>query len=290
MIASAASFAAAPSRVVSDELVSNLRCDQLNPTTIYKSIRPNAFDIFRRVTTGNFAANRIAHCWSIARWQRIGLLLGRQDLNSKFDPVMVADMIRGTQFRLTKKLKLAEYPLGSYQTFSWPLKNTAVRWQTTPFDEELAKETKLSTKRNYRSEIEAGQYNLFYRFGNLSYVFDSQSVRERAATLNRIAELVKMNKLPLVNMRFAMNDHHVVVVRSVKRVTKNRWEFQTFDSNEPLREKPLIATLKDGIFEITFEYNPGRSNPNVYIVGEEERPMLDKALVMHYRSLCAAAR
>lgn len=281
--------ASTQARVVGDELVQNLRCDQVSADSIYKAIRPSAFSIARRITTENFKANSIAHCWALARWQRIALLLGRQNSSVNYDPAAIADLIRGGRPHLNVQNFAIQTPLQNYRVFRWPATQGTVDKQLSQLEKDIRR-AKSSTPRNYYEELESAQGSLFYRFSNVYFLLDSQSVRERAETINKIARLAQQNRLPMVNLRYAKDDQHVVLVKSFKRVAKDKWEFITFDANAPRIEKKMLITHSDGHFKINFRYGDRTNNPDIYLVGEDERPYLDSALTHYYQNLCRAKR
>lgn len=286
-------FAVATPRVIDDELVKGLRCDELSVDAIYRSIDPWAFSSDRRVPIRNFGKNMIAQCWALARFQRLGLLLGRKDDSAKYTPATVAEIARGTRYVPRKGTRgTTETPLARVDAFAWP--GAGANADSWSFMEDAI--SRLDTdlgRRKIEDEIADAQLKLFYRKRNLQYLTRSLTPREQQTIFERAFGLIRGNRLPLLNVRFSTFSQHVVVAKSVRKEKANHWVIENIDANAYWDSSELHIELVKGRFKMTFVYPnyrdqvPDEVANAVFIVEEQERSMIDAALLRHYTKACA---
>jgi hypothetical protein len=297
-VASSSAFAvsqSAQNKSISDELVTHLSCVNLTPASIYQAIRPTAFDPNRRIEADNYYLNDLGQCWSLARFQRLNLLLGRETLQHQ---TKVVDRIaRGFDYvpLFGGPLEIRK-PLTNLWVFGMPKDKSRYYNAADWVDSVVAKRTNFRPdSSSFFEAIEQSQLRLFFRPKNLSLIGETLSYQAQRSELNQIFQLANRKMLPLMVMRFRRFAQHVVAVKAAYRTSPTSWSLSLVDSNGTGVAHDLEISLRSGKFELCKRNN---SNPStrcelddeavqsVRLVEENERPMIDDALVRYYRSQC----
>lgn len=289
---------AASARLISDELVTNLSCADLSPAAIYKSIDPWALDRNdRMVDTYNFNANALGHCWAIARFQRLAILLGRMSI--AHDSREIDRLARGADYVsiLSTPLYLRQ-PINRLKVFGMPADKERY---STRFDDSLHRGTNQKPdSQSFFKALEDAQKRLFYSTSNFSLIGPLASQASQRAEFANIVSLTKKKMLPLINLRFTRLAQHVVVVMSAKLLRPGFWRLTTVDANGGAYERRELNVIADkGLIKMCYghlssesetDYCPSMTHEVVkstVLVGEDERPMIEQALVIHYRAQCS---
>jgi hypothetical protein len=75
------------SYLLSDSLVKDLSCAQLNPATVFRSLQPDAFSSEHHMQISNWPSNGIANCWALALAQRQMFYLNRFNSHSSSNDI-----------------------------------------------------------------------------------------------------------------------------------------------------------------------------------------------------------
>ncbi|WP_063242675.1 hypothetical protein [Bdellovibrio bacteriovorus] len=297
------------SRVINDSLVENLRCSTLSVDNIYKAIRADAFSEERNMPVTNWPFKSglatIAGCWALSSTQRMVSYLARYNTvgaqaMSVRVPVIL-DMVRGNKLvENTRDNSNAPYDTrpASYSTFA--VEGNTLKATNTynglwaemrdGYDQWISG---ARVRRNFTDEIEANQANRFFRFGNLGMTFKSgeRSVKANWATMAQLLKNLNGKRLTLMNLRVERTIQHVVMVKSYKKTKSNVYEFTVYDSNQPSRDVILYFDGTSGQFYSPsivggFVYQNASRPVGAFIVSEEERAPLEKAMLAHYKGQC----
>ncbi len=274
--------AKASGKLISDELVQNLRCEALSPDEIYKSIKSDAFTEKRTYPIRNFASSRMSgHCWAIARFDRVALFLGR--LQSKLKPSSSAELaevarVRGTTRIPYTPVKLTNWSRTQLEVFQWPVVTHADDWKQRAVDARSVPQI--------REALEEAQGHLFYRSKNLPFVLKADySVAEKRRQLALAIKLANAKKLPLINIRYGRLDQHIVVVTWIQRLAAGDFYVYTIDSNSTTARLRVKTT--ETTFSIVDEGQRAQTPVEMFsVVEEEDRPQIESALMSYYRRLC----
>jgi hypothetical protein len=304
-----------PVKIISDELVANLSCNNVNSEAIYKAIRPDAFGLNRRILIRNYSTRIFnGQCWAIARAQRLNLLLGRQDGTAPYNQENIESLISGTQVppskaglepvEVAKASKPANDPY--FMRYLPGLSPLAVLvGYSRRMGEEFAAQTVEAIRTllprsefdtfswpkdgrrsigKFTTAIDVAQARLFLRLKNLPFLFKEQTEQNFIANLNQIATLARAKKLPLINMRYKRSEQHVVVVTDFIVTEKDHYWLQVIDSELP-EDQSRALEIKRVNGQLKAFWN--NENPDVFLVEEGERLKLNRALVRHYNRLCS---
>ncbi|KHD88200.1 MAG: hypothetical protein OM95_10580 [Bdellovibrio sp. ArHS] len=298
-------------RVIDDSLVENLRCTNLTVDNIYKAIRADAFTADRNMPVTNWSFRSglvpIAGCWALSSTQRMFSYLARyntvgtQPMSARVP--MVLDMVRGQSLvaaepRETLNAPRYEARKANFAVFAVErntLSDTNVYnglWAELGFgyDQYFHGER---VRRNFRDDIETNQANRFFRFGNIGMTFKSaeRSVKANWETMAQLLKNLNGKRLTLINLRVERTIQHVVMLKSYKKNKNNLYEFTAYDSNQPYKDVTLYFDGTSGQFyspEIVrgFVYQNASRPVGAFIVSEDERTPLEKALLTHYKGRC----
>ena len=275
----------AQAKVVSDELVKNLNCSNLTADSVYSAIDRTSFLPARRVMISNaqmdYHVDSYGDCWSIAHWQRLNLLLGRRAKELTYSPLLISNLIRG-QFQLPGLLGVVGVGLTTYNVFEMPQDRQLMTVEGT-LQDDLKK-----IGRDYWQDLHTYQKGRFYRTTNLYYVLTPRSQETSVQTLVQVAKLANSNRLPLVIMRFAAADQHVVLVTRALRLGVDNYRFNVIDeANADDDRNSIRVTRTNGNWDVKYVTWSSEEKVDIFLANEEERPMIDQALVDYYSARCS---
>ncbi|NUN06367.1 MAG: hypothetical protein HUU57_11455 [Bdellovibrio sp.] len=290
-----------------DSLVEGLSCDQLSPAKVYQSIRKDAWDPAYHLPVRNWAYSAglydLAACWSLARTQRLFFYLARwNEQPEKTSSQQVAewmDQIRGSSpYANLDASGVKEFPLRQYFLLfrgeNAPYFTSSL-WThlTTGLTQNLANGEVL--RRNFKSEIEVYQNRRFHDFiRNLKYIVGdgSRSPEKNRNTRNALLRNLEENKLTLLLLRPKRLSQHVVVAKSFQPLSNGDIEISVYDSNSPgFNQKIMFRDSENEFYAPDIirglpEVDQPDAPLGIYIVDEDERALIETALVRHYKNKC----
>lgn len=294
-------------RLPSDSLTEGLRCENLSAHQIYQSVRPDAWTPAYHLPQRNWSYSAglydLAACWSLARAQRLFYYLARWGESapptSPQKLEALSDVLRGSSpYATYDDFQPREFPLKEYFVFSQSeggpfLGSDLMGSLENGFQQRLANDKNL--KRTFKSEIEFFQNRRFHDFiRNAKFIVGdgARPPQENRNTRNALLRNLEENKLTLLLLRPKRTSQHVVLAKSFSPKSNGDIEINVYDSNVPHKNQILLFASGENQFygaEIV-QGLPGVSNPlaplGVYIVDEEERSMIEAALVKYYQSKC----
>ncbi len=287
-------------QVINDDLVENLSCQNLSSQTIYQSIKADAFSADKHTQKENWPTGVIANCWSLARTQRLHFYLSRTSLLDETTATKksedILNMIRGSIPDQVNQ------PMTGTKEIENKLKKLSVYELTDiKYIENLQAKSKMSTgsikDRHFTKEIETYQVRRFNNPANLSkYVLSaSPSPAENEKLFNQIAQNLDQKKLTLINMRAFKTSQHVIVAKSYKKDELGNYQIDVYDSNYPTAIQKLVYVVSQKMFispntmgSFFRERNMAADSPlAIFIVDEEDRDLIEKALLSYYQKVCA---
>ena len=236
----------------------------------------DAFGFDRRFPMSNFTSGGLGHCWALAKFERLALLLGRTDQTVPANLAQVEKYARGFDYSFSTWYgfpRISKVMNTQYSVFKWPSRGSDA-------------EAELLDSR-VKSALQLSQTALFYRGSNLRYVLNLQTEVGRRAMMTKVIQLAKQHALPMLNLRFGFAGDHVVLVSEATQVSATDWNLKTIDSNSITGTDDLYVRVKDGRVRFTYSTWESTDAVNVFLIGEEERPAIDAALMSHYTQLCA---
>ncbi|WP_295905857.1 hypothetical protein [uncultured Bdellovibrio sp.] len=299
--------ASAKALEVSDSLVKNLSCQSLSVENIYKSIRDDAFHEKRNIPMSNWefrmGAAPLAVCWGLSSTQRVISYLARYNTPLKDSPTSMTslfDILRGATIHQVVNQDekhfstyLADQPIQKLSVFaveSDSLAESEKRGQGSLWNllEEgyTQKIGDFKHKRSFKNEIEANQGNHFFQAANLAMVVKSaeRSREENEATIELLKSNLDQRKLTLVNLRLNRTTQHIVMAKSYK-VFKGTIVIEVYDSNSPEKDQYLYFDTVQKRFYAPEIFYQGEYL-GAYVVSEEERGLIEDALMKYYQNLC----
>ncbi len=287
-------------KVINDDLVENLSCQNLSTQAIYQNIKADAFSAEKHTQKRNWPTGVIANCWSLAHAQRLHFYLSRTTLLDETTATKksedILNMIRGSIPDQVNQ------PMTGTKEIENKLKKLSVYELTnSKYIENLQADSKMSTgsimDRNFVNDIETYQVRRFNNPSNLSkYVLSaSPTPAENEKLFSLIAQNLDQKKLTLVNMRAFKTSQHVVVAKSYKKDDRGNYEIDVYDSNYPKDIQKLVYVTSQKIFVspntmgVSFIQRdmPADSPLAIFIVDEEDRELIEKALLSYYQKVCA---
>ncbi len=270
---------------ISDDLVSNLSCDNVSEKSILDSIDPQiAFSINRHIPVKNWNFSvglyEIGACWSLSRSQRILFYLGRSD----FEP---------TERSLKQSLNMLRkhVPQGVYNFWH------VIPWTPEWFDTLVRGFSETYQNKNYvrsfKNDIQVYQNKRFHDLDNTSYLQGDRerSKAENIKTQNKLAPNTAAKMLSLIILRPARNTQHVVVVKYAITRPTGEIDYFVYDSNRPAKDIVVTYSPATQHFyapEVVQYFNiPRPQDPvGVFLVDENDRTEILKKLKEHYTLLC----
>ncbi len=287
-------------QVLNDDLIENLSCQNLSLQSIYQSIKADAFSANKHTQKENWSTGVIANCWSLSRMQRLHFYLSRTTLLDETTATRksedILNMIRGsTPDQINQPM------IGTKEIENKLKKLTVYELTESKAMEKLEAKSKMSTgsikDRNFVDDIETYQVRRFNNPANLSkYVLSAApSPAENEKLFRQIAQNLDQKKLTLINMRAFKTTQHVVVAKSYKKDELGNYQIDVYDSNYPLAIQKLIYVAAQKMFisphtmgSYFRKRNMAPDSPlAIFIVDEEDREMIEKALLSYYQKVCA---
>lgn len=302
------------SKVINDSLVNNLSCQKLSVESIYSAIRDDAFDESRNMPIKNWGFQSglasLAGCWALSSTQRMVAYLGRYYVQVKTPDAQVPeilDMVRG------RRLVEADFT-GREDVYNRPYDETRLKdYVVFPMEHgSLAESARVNSglwsllqtgyaqkfryrtvTRKFRDEVEANQSRHFFRVRNLGMGLGSgvRSEKKNARTINEITNNLDRKRLTLINLRAGQLTQHIVMAKSYSHLNSNIIAIKVYDSNQPSRDQLVYYDIKRKHFyapDIVGLIDRARASYAVgtFVVDEEEREPLEKALLAHYQQRC----
>ncbi|WP_041583572.1 hypothetical protein AB1A81_11150 [Bdellovibrio bacteriovorus] len=304
---------------VTDSLVQDLTCNKLSIEGIYYRIKDDAFHESRNMPITNWpfrsGVATIAGCWALSSTQRMISYMARynEPTSLRMDQISpgLLNQIRGGTLELvndnrnndnyalrSSSERIITRSLKANSVFPVPSNSLAEdKWHTNSLwmrllEGHVENVDGRNVHRHFRAEIEENQARHFFRASNIGMGAGSgdrsaSKNQETVATMRRNAET---KRLTLVNLRAGRTAQHIVMVKSYK-ATKDMITFTVYDSNQPSKDQLLYYSVKNSAFyapDIVSRFvleNTSRSL-GVYVVDEDEREMLEDAMLAYYRVKC----
>lgn len=290
-------------KTMSDNLVQDLSCENLSVDSIYERIREDAFSEESHIPLENWSTGVLGNCWSLSRSQRLLYMLGRTQAGVAEDEkalIRVLDMIRGGRPIPGALTEAGEGPakdlrLKEYAVFFWG-EGSSFRgssfWQTL-MNGVVDTGFNGAKQRSFVSEIEEFQRKRFYKASNVKMGLGAWArtpdINEQ--TFAQLKKNLDRKRLTLMVLRADQTVQHVIVVKKYEVLSEAEIRLVVYDSNFPRRENTFIYRADQRQFYAENILGPfyGQSlnRPvGAFIVDEEERTLIDQALLKHYRSIC----
>lgn len=287
-------FAQNAGKVIDDSLVENLKCQELSVDAIYKSIRAEAFHVSRSLPIVNWSFRSgkvdIAGCWGLSSAQRVLFYMARyyeaeEVPTSQMVPVIL-DMFRaGGVNSVNSSTQYEVFKISDGSLFESSHGQKGGLWQAllNGYSKEVQGQRVLKT---FKTEIEDNQRSRFFRFSNIGKILKSgeRSENRNRKTLNQLLRNLDGKRLTLLNLRTSRNVQHIVLAKSYVRYP-NFYEIRVYDPNEPGSEGIIFVNAADAKFYAP-QIMPSPEPVGVFIVDEEGREPLEKALLSYYQQQC----
>lgn len=303
---------------ITDSLVKDLSCNKLSIDGIYLRIKPDAFQESRNMPIVNWAFRSglatIAGCWALSSTQRMVSYMARynEPTNTRMDQIspgvlnqirggtlaLVSDNRNGDNYGSSSNERLVTRDLKANKVFQVPGNSLSEdKWHNSSLWMRLLEGyvenvDGRNVHRHFRAEIEENQARHFFRASNIGMGAGSgdrsaKKNQESASIMRRNADT---NRLTLVNLRAGRTAQHIVMVKSYK-VQGDIITFTVYDSNSPSKDWSLYYSVKNSVFyapeivgRFVMEYSS--RSLGLYVVDEDEREMLEDAMMAHYRIKC----
>lgn len=244
--------------LVSDSLVKNLDCKTLTKDNVFMSLQDDAFSSEKHMPIQNWSSGALGQCWALSLTQRRLFYLARfgKDVPESIAPTEAKenflDMIKKKDPGSVFKIGLAK--MNSY--------NSTIKT--------LFKDSEGST---FMTEIEARQKARFFSPGNLGLIFGdrARSESDNKKTIEDLKKNVKQGRLPIIVLRAAKTNQHVVLVKKIETISDTEYKLTVYDSNQPNLD--ITMTYKNGQFiapKIFFFDNDPTSPVGVFMKDDDE--------------------
>lgn len=306
-------------KTVTDSLVANLSCDNLNVSSILLRVRPTAFSAANHLPIKNWSFSSggigLAACWGMASTQRKFFYLLRlsDPKATTVDIKNALDIVRGTTVGYTflnndsntETQRLYEQKLKEYSVIPLAERNITEEWSRNTGLSFLDKMLKGITYQNgnqeifrgLRTEVERSQELHFFRPRNIGMGTGSgpRLPKDNLETLNRLLFNMSSNRLTLINLRLQTTVQHIVIPKTYTKDDKGNVWIRAYDSNQPEKDQLIYYSKDTGHF-----YSPqimgsfigdytgtDYTHPlGVYVVDEEERGYIENTLLKYYTAVC----
>ncbi|WP_413585129.1 hypothetical protein [Bdellovibrio sp. HCB274] len=285
IVATLTSNSVQAAKTVTDSLVTDLPCNKVTASEIYKRMSPRQFSSDFHLPNVNWSYDvkgglyELGVCWSLSRAQRLFFYLGRWNAPAEFSrpqTLQVLNMLRGSSI----------YPIMQNQE-AYPRQDFGI----------LAELMRGVGARDFKTEIEKYETERFHKFAkNLKLIIGngSRSKKNNQESKSLLVQNLQTNKLSLIVIRASRVAQHVVLVKRYQREQNGDIKFWVYDSNRPGQDALLTYRQADSRY-----YAPGiiygivpqkdlHDPVGVYIVDEKERDPVESTLVRHYSSLCSS--
>jgi hypothetical protein len=320
VLANAQSF----TKFVSDELVQDLSCESLNADAIYRAVRPEAFQQSRRIVLKNFSDEAFqGQCWSLARTQRLNLLLGRQDHTAAFDSRAIEAMISTAAVPPSEAgIELPEYnPNAPKANIGQTVERNALsKWILGPDTKRAAEAATFGQiylnrldqmlKRDIRKILQLPWLSKYKTFS---------WPEETSKAIKRFIDAIRVGQTRLFLRKENVEYLHVEQSEAglknqlgrIAKLTREK-KLPLINMRESKKDQHIVVAHTFQVIEkdhyyigiidsnapndstraIEIKRVNGRliawygSQKDIFLVEENERPKLDNALVRHYRRMC----
>ena len=266
--------------LITDDLVTNLSCENLTKESFLQSIDvQKAFSVPRHLPVRNWSFSvglyEIANCWSLSHSQRILFYLGREQAEQ------TPEALKQTLNMLRKYT-----PQGTYNTFH------IVPWNPAWYESMV---TGWSSSRNFKKDIETYQDKRFHNVDNTTYLQGSRErgIKENAKSILVLKANVDAKKLTNILIRPALRSQHIVLAKySITRPT-GEIDFFVYDSNRPQKDVVVTYNPKTQHFyapEIVEYFKIARPEDPIglFIVDEGDRNLILDTAYQYYSENCEA--
>jgi hypothetical protein len=266
---------------ISDSLVNNLDCNNLNYNSIHSHIHPDAFNLDRHLPIKNWSFPNgpysLGVCWSLSHTQRIFFYLARWSATPILDPsesitnsLNILNLVRGSRPTKGSLKNIQEMDLKKFYSFDFQSFSTESGifsdllngiWDPLYFDElPLASQASQNIPnipdtaselengklfRNFSLDVERYQRRRFHQFQNSKMVTDSvprpKNINQNTSHL--LMKALSLKNLPLVNIKANLTTQHILVVKNFEQ-RDNEIRFNVYDSNTPAQESYFIFDTK----------------------------------------------
>ena len=310
-----------PSKVINDSLVKNLSCNTLTRDNVLLSLQPSAFDKAKHLPLRNWDATGIQQCWGLAFFQRRLFYLSRfADVDRPLSSQTRNDMIDLISTNAPQKIvQLPRTHLNHFATMVIEPNGTSIYQKAL---ESLAKDDmvpmqdvnstnsiffgmflpkypnsiygeliKSEGKRSIKDSVEDLQRKLFFRFDNISLLTGNiiTTEKQNRETLSRIQDNLGQGRLPLVVVRQKIVSQHVLLIKSIEKISEEVYKIRCYDSSSP--HSDTIIYYKKGKFVGMSAVGANvETETGIYIQDEEDMNQIQDLVFKYYKKLCHSSK
>lgn len=305
--------------LISDSLVKNLSCKNLNYDNVLLSLQDDAFSVDRQFPMSNWSSGALGQCWGLAFSQRRLFYLSR--FSNKEELPALPDETRKKMLEMFS-LKKPEEIIKIDSKILTDARTTTIAkslaFVTDFYKNNLSKEiyeeslrenefyaiyptsfhyysseliNKLHEKKDgkdFESVIESLQRSLFFRIGNTNLVA-GEVVRSNSDNKKTMEELLKntsRGRMPIVVVRSKITAQHAVLVKRIQKISDKELRLFCYDSNVPGRE--VVIDYNDESFSTNAMVSNNIVNDTVglFIKDEEDMDYIQNTVYKYYKNLC----
>jgi len=142
---------------------------------------------------------------------------------------------------------------------------------------------------SFTNEIEARQKARFFSPGNLGLILGdrARSESDNKKTMEDLKKNVGQGRLPIIALRAAKTNQHMVLVKKIEAVSDNEYKLTVYDSNQP--NSDITMTYKNGHFtapNILFFDKDSTSPVGVFMKDDDEMDDIQTIALKHYQNIC----
>lgn len=267
--------------VISDSLVSNLKCSTLSADTVLSSLQPDAFDPSRDIGVMNSAdAIGLGHCWALAHAQRIVFYLGRWTQTPDVVPV-------------NNNLGALSKMIGNRGDYGTVFQVTGD--DNTYLNDDDSSDPAASLSHDINRDIDNYQVQRFFDPLNLGLLMGGpdRSKSDNAKTFAQIQDELKKNWLPMIVLRINDSAQHVVLVKTVQGPDSDgNYQMDIYDSNWEGEDQQMTYSSTAQEFtapEYLMEALNFTDPVGVFVVDDGGMQDIVGTLLKYYTNVCAQA-
>ena len=264
--------------LISDSLVKNLSCKNLNQNNVFQSLQEDAFSDQKHLPTENWSSGVLYQCWGLSLAQRRIFYLARfsQSPNNDISKKSSYELDQLTE-KLTSVSRKASKGLVEIDLLS--IRNKRVQHL-------------LAQNKNFAKEIENRQKARFFNPSNLSMTFSNW---ERSETTNKetminIEKNLTNGRLPIVILRTTVTQQHALLIKKLEKLNDNEFLLTVYDSNQPM-ENNLKILYKDGQFHapdiIKYAFDDRDKPVGIFLKDEDEMDEIQQIVYKYYQDMCS---
>jgi len=258
--------------VISDSLVKNLQCSTLSEDTVLASLQLDAFDTDRNLQLQNWAdVINIAHCWALARTQRLIYFLSRTGDDH-------APLVEPATTNADDVSKMFHSPLEPYVIF----RETG----------DVAKY--FDDAKRLQGDIDFYQLARFSNPSNLGLMmgWGDRSKDDNAQSFAQIQADLAKNWHPLLVLRMNPFAQHVVMVKRIHDAdASGNLVLDVYDSNRPWGDTQMTYSSADREFmapDYIQDELKSSAPVGIFLVDEGDMGKIQTALLTYYTNWCEA--